>query len=166
MSWASRPADSGPPAGVSLRAMCGSMAGSREMPARRPRRSPRPPTAAPGRMPQRRGVRFTPGSPGISTVSRCDARQLVRQVAGPENRRRQGDEARRGIVEDVALEATPVALIGSEVAASPAARSVGVKGMEFGHPPRGDLEHLAAIEVAGVDDEGDAWVTLEQLSEP
>ena len=59
-----------------------------------------------------------------------------------------------------------MALIGSEVAASPAARSVGVKGMEFGHPPRGDLEHLAAIEVAGVDDEGDAWVTLEHLSEP
>jgi hypothetical protein len=98
--------------------------------------------------------------------SRGGARQSVRQVAGPEDRRLQGDEARRGIVEDVALEATPVALVGSEVAASPAARSVGLEGMELRPSPRGDLQHLAAIEVASVDDEGDAWVALEQLSEP
>jgi hypothetical protein len=46
------------------------------------------------------------------------------------------------------------------------AGSVGFEGMELGPSPRGDLQHLPAIEVAGVDDEGDAWVALEQLSEP
>jgi hypothetical protein len=38
--------------------------------------------------------------------------------------------------------------------------------MELRPSPRGDLQHLAAIEVAGIDDEGDAWVALEQPSEP
>jgi hypothetical protein len=107
-------------------------------------------------------------APGSTSArgSGCDARQSVRQVVGPEDRGLRGDEAGRGIVEDVALEATPVALVGSEVAASPAAGSVGLEGMQLRPSTRGDLEHLAAIEVAGVDDEGDAWVALEQLSEP
>jgi hypothetical protein len=49
---------------------------------------------------------------------------------------------------------------------SPAARSVGIERMELRRSPRGDLQHLAAIEIAAVDDEGDAWVAFEQLSEP
>jgi hypothetical protein len=103
---------------------------------------------------------------GTRNLGLCDPPQSVRQVAGPEDRRLERDEARRGIVEDGALEPTPVAFVRSKVAASPAARSVGVEGVELRPSSRRDLQHLAAIKVAGVDEERDAWVALEQLSEP
>ena len=136
------------------------------------------------------GCAFDAPSPGISAGVACGTPHTPRpaEAATIRRERSQAGPLRRAAVsrtgrgpggpsaqgrrsaswdrEDVALEATPVALVRSEVAASPAARSVGLEGMELRPSPRGDLQHLAAIEVARVDDEGDAWVALEQLSEP
>ena len=129
------------------------------------------------------GCAFDAPSPGISAGVACGTPHTPRpaEAATIRRERSQAGPLRRAAVsrtgrgpggpsaqgrrsaswdrEDVALEATPVALVRSEVAASPAARSVGLEGMELRPSPRGDLQHLAAIEVARVDDEGDAWVS-------
>lgn len=56
-------------------------------------------------------------------------------------------------------------LVLSQIAASPTTRPIRVKGAQLRRSPRGDLQHLPAIEVAGVHDKGDAWITVKLLSE-
>ena len=91
--------------------------------------------------------------------------QSVRKVACPERCRFQCDESRRGIVEDAVLEATPMSLVGAEIATSPATSPIGVEGLDLGRSACGDLQYLTAIKIAGIDHEGDAWVSINQLPE-
>jgi hypothetical protein len=109
-----------------------------------------------GSLSVRRGVAV-----GVRLTGRCS----VRQVASTEHRRLQDDESRRRVAEDVSSEATPVALVGPQIASSPAARTVRVEGPYLGCSPRRNLQYLAPVEVTRVHDERDAWIALDQGSE-
>ena len=90
---------------------------------------------------------------------------VVRQIASAQRRRSEPHEARRRVMKDAFCEASPGALIRTEVATTPATRAIGVECQQLRLTAGHDLQHGAGGKVAGVDDERDARVALEQYGQ-
>lgn len=86
-------------------------------------------------------------------------------IACPERCWFQYDESRGRIVEYAVLESSPAALVGSQIATSPAASPIGVEAPDLGRSAGVDLQHVTALQIAGIDHEGNAWVSIDQPPE-